>query len=353
MTVRAAIVGTGHAARHHLAAAACTPGLQVTAIAARTIERAREFVEAHVPGATPLRIDDLDRAASLDAVIIAVAPAAQPDIAIAAFNARRHVLCEKPLAPTVGEAERIATAWRDSGMVGMVNFCYRLIPAIASFRDQLKSGICGPLQLISAEWVAARRLDPALPHNWKADVESGGGVLQNIGSHLLDYLFCDSPDPHVLAARQETFFHTRPDGAGGVRPANGDETTTALLEITGQCPVFLHLSLVSRRAAGHRLSATGSLGTLTAHTPDPYAPNAEYQLTFATNTCDLRPVDVPDTTTVESLSGQPRMFQRVLARFVSAIEEGRPDAVPGIEAGVQAVRITDALQQASGAVRRS
>ena len=166
------------------------------------------------------------------------------------------------MAPSVVDAERIEAAWKAGGTVGMVNFCYRLIPEIAAFRSQLDAGRCGVVSLIRAEWVLSSRLDPTLPHGWRSDRDAGGGVLQNFGSHVLDYLFHDRDDVRVIGASLRTLHPSRPDELGVPARVTGEETATVLLELPGPVAVTIHLSTVSRPAAGHRLMARGSLGTI-------------------------------------------------------------------------------------------
>src|SRR5205085_11925657 len=133
-----------------------------------------------------------------------------------------------PLAVAVPEAESIERAWRAAGTVGMVNFCFRLIPEFEAFGQRLREGVCGELNLIRAEWVLGSRLDATLPHGWKSDAGCGGGVLQTFGSHVIDYLFHDQPEVEVVAARRNTLVARRPDASGALQTATADETATLL-----------------------------------------------------------------------------------------------------------------------------
>jgi hypothetical protein len=346
--IRLAIVGTGSAARHHVAAAKAIPGLQVAAVAGRNPATTHEFIRDMCPGCCALSLSEVLTSPKIDAVIIALPAVAQPDIAVAAFESGKHVLCEKPLAPTLAGAESIEAAWKASGRVGMVNFCFRLIPEIERFRQQLIAGICGSLALIQVEWILSSRLDPALPYNWKADVDSGGGVLQNFGSHVLDYLFYDRRDVRVLAASQKTVVESRVAGSGEMQSVSGDEIATVLFDLPGLCPVFVHLSLVTRPPIGHRLLARGSKGTLLAYNTSRRSPGGPFRLTFS-EAAEVQLSDgSPDFADADGDGLElSALFERVLARFSDAIRTGSGTYVPDISSGVQVTRTIQTIQTVS------
>lgn len=334
--IRTAIIGTGNAARLHLAAARAVQDLQIVAFAGRNRPGAEALAASAGDRAAVLTAEEAVRSASIDAVILAVPASLQPALAIAAFESGKHVLCEKPLAPSADEAHAIARAWQSAGTVGMVNFSYRLIPAIAEFRRQLDAGVCGALSAIEAHWVLSSRLDPGLPYSWKADAAAGGGALRNFGSHVIDYLFHDK-DARVMSAWQRTLTPERRDAAGAVQRASADEVMTALFAVDGWCPVMVHVSLVTQPQVGHSLVARGSKGTLTAWNTSATSPAGPFECAFSS----APPAPWPR---VEA-GGHPDLsvlFRPVLSRFSAAIA-GRGDAVPGITAGVRVAEIVEAV----------
>jgi len=324
VSVRVGIIGTGNAARHHVLAARAVPGLHVVAVAGREASRTRAFVERETPTSEAMSIPDLLRA-DVDALIVAVPADAQPPLAIAAFENGRHVLCEKPLAPDVESAAAIESAWRASGRVGVVNFCYRLIPEIESFKQQVASGACGDLQLLHAEWILSSRLDATGPHGWKGNPAAGGGALHNFGSHVLDYLFHDVPDVRLLSATDSTF------------------ASTMTFEQADGCPVVVHLSLVTRPAVGHRVIARGSRGTLAVYNASRDCAGGPFRLAFSSDA----PAAIDTTPTQSGGLALSDVFVRVLSRFVNAIRGDGLAGTPDIAAGAAAARRVADIRRAA------
>ena len=102
-------------------------------------------------------VKNLIESSEIDAVIIAVPPEYQPEIACECLNNGKHVLCEKPLGINQNKIDKLITIWEKSQLIGMVNFCYRFINEIEQFKSYLEGGICGDLHLIDAQWMLNNR----------------------------------------------------------------------------------------------------------------------------------------------------------------------------------------------------
>src|SRR5687768_17894472 len=112
------------------------------------------------------------------------------EIAIAALEAGKHVLCEKPLANTVAEAQAMAEAAARAatrGVRSMVGFTYRRVPAIALARKLVADGRLGDLRHVRAQYLQDWIADPAAPMSWRLDKDkAGSGALGDIGAHIVD-----------------------------------------------------------------------------------------------------------------------------------------------------------------------
>ncbi len=112
------------------------------------------------------------------------------EIAIAALEAGKHVLCEKPLANTVAEAEAMAEAAARaaaSGVRSMVGFTYRRVPAISFARKLVADGRLGDLRHVRAQYLQDWIADPAAPMSWRLEKDkAGSGALGDIGAHIVD-----------------------------------------------------------------------------------------------------------------------------------------------------------------------
>ena len=111
-------------------------------------------------------------------------------IAIAALQAGKHVLCEKPLANTLAEAERMsaaADAAFPSGARAMVGFNYRRVPALALARRLVEQGRIGPLRHVRAVYLQDWLVDPDSPLTWRLQAEqAGSGALGDLGAHIVE-----------------------------------------------------------------------------------------------------------------------------------------------------------------------
>jgi predicted dehydrogenase len=111
-------------------------------------------------------------------------------IAIAALDAGKHVLCEKPLAATVPEAEAMAAAAARAsarGVRSMTGFNYRRVPAIALARQLVGDGRIGRIRHVRASYLQDWLVDPSFPLTWRLQREhAGSGALGDLGSHIVD-----------------------------------------------------------------------------------------------------------------------------------------------------------------------
>lgn len=141
------------------------------------------------------------------------------EISIAALDAGKHVLCEKPLANTVAEAEAMAAAAeraRARGIRAMAGFNYRRVPAIALARQLVADGRIGTIRHVRASYLQDWLADPAFPLTWRLQRgQAGSGALGDLGSHLVDLA------QHLtgqlitgVSASTETFVTQRPLVAG-------------------------------------------------------------------------------------------------------------------------------------------
>jgi predicted dehydrogenase len=112
------------------------------------------------------------------------------EIAIAALDAGKHVLCEKPLGNTLAEAEAMAAAAARAaqhGVRAMVGFNYRRVPAIALARRLINDGRIGGLRHVRAAYLQDWLADVSVPLTWRLNQErAGSGALGDLGAHAVD-----------------------------------------------------------------------------------------------------------------------------------------------------------------------
>ncbi|MGC5011137.1 Gfo/Idh/MocA family protein [Streptosporangium sp. DT93] len=151
----------------------------------------------------------------VDVVDICTPGDSHAEIAIAALRAGKHVLCEKPLANTVAEAEAMAEAAREAaarGVHAMVAFNYRRVPAIALAARWVAEGRLGDIRHVRAQYLQDWIVDPDFPLVWRLRKElAGSGALGDIGAHIIDTAqFITGQHLTHVSALTETFVRERP-----------------------------------------------------------------------------------------------------------------------------------------------
>ncbi|MEV8347649.1 Gfo/Idh/MocA family protein [Streptomyces niveus] len=201
------------------------------------------------------------------------------EIAIAALEAGKHVLCEKPLANSVAEAEamvRAAEAARSRGQLAMVGFNYRRVPAIAYARKLIEEGRLGALRHVRVTYLQDWLVDAEFPLTWRLKREhAGSGALGDLGAHIVDLAQFLAGEPLVgVSAMIETFVRERPllsGASAGLSATGGVETGPVTVDdaalFTGRLASGALASFeATRMAAGRknalRLEINGEHGSL-------------------------------------------------------------------------------------------
>ncbi|MFG2854525.1 Gfo/Idh/MocA family protein [Streptomyces mirabilis] len=151
----------------------------------------------------------------VDLVDICTPGDSHAEIALAALAAGKHVLCEKPLANTVEEAEAMTEAAEAAfarGQVSMVGFNYRRLPATSLARKMVAEGRLGALRHVRVTYLQDWLVDPQFPLTWRLRKElAGSGALGDLGAHIVDLAQYLAGEPVVgVSALTETFVRERP-----------------------------------------------------------------------------------------------------------------------------------------------
>ena len=177
------LIGCGWFAQAvHLPILSRLPDVELIALAEPDPDR-RQEVRRTVP-AVPVYADyhDLLKIQHLDAIIATVPTALHTEVAIAAMQLGKHIYLEKPIAPSLSEADKIVSAWKQAGVVGMVGFNYRFNALHRAARMQIQAGRLGPLVGVRSVFCTPVRSMPA----WRQYRSNGGGVLLDLASHHID-----------------------------------------------------------------------------------------------------------------------------------------------------------------------
>jgi predicted dehydrogenase len=214
----------------------------------------------------------------IDLVDICTPGDTHAEIAIAALDAGKHVLCEKPLANSVAEAEAMTAAAERAhadGVRTMVGFTYRRVPAIALARRLVSEGRIGEIRHVRAQYLQDWIADAEAPLSWRLDrSKAGSGALGDIGAHVIDLTQFITGDRIVeVAGRLETFVKERPlaaehSGLSGTvsterGPVTVDDAASFLATFAGGAMgVFEATRFATGRKNAIRIEINGSRGSL-------------------------------------------------------------------------------------------
>ena len=151
---------------------------------------------------------------------------------IAAAQAGKHILCEKPLARNTPEAAAMLEAVTKAGVKHAVSFNYRFVPAVRLAKELILSGRLGQIYHYRAvylqEWLLPHY---QTPHLWRMDKgAAGSGALGDLGAHIIDLARFLVGEPRRVSGALQTYIGTRPDAAGQARPVDVDDAFVATLE---------------------------------------------------------------------------------------------------------------------------
>jgi predicted dehydrogenase len=255
----------------------------MAAICGRDPDAVRAAADKHGWAAAETDWRDLIARDDVQLVDVCTPGDSHAEIAIAALEAGKHVLCEKPLANSVAEAEAMAAAARRArarGQRAMVGFNYRRTPAIAQARRMVAEGRIGVLRHVRVSYLQDWIVDPEFPLVWRLRRElAGSGALGDLGAHIVDLAQYLAGERLIgVSALTETFVRERPlparavagpagAGAGPGAVARGAVTVDDAALFTGRLASGALASFeASRFAAGRknslRIELNGDHGSL-------------------------------------------------------------------------------------------
>lgn len=242
-TLRVGIIGFGSMGRTHAFAMQALPyyydlpfTLEIAGATVRTPEKA-EAVSAAFGFPVFLSEDELINDPSVDVIDICTPNICHRDTILKAMRAGKHILCEKPLASSREEAEEILRAakeYRSSGKICGVVFNNRNHAAILRAKELIDEGALGSILSFRADYLHNSCLDPKKKAGWKQDatVCGKGGVLYDLGSHVLDLIYYLCGSYRSIFAQSQIAFPSRTgmDGTSWMTDASEAYYMLATLE---------------------------------------------------------------------------------------------------------------------------
>lgn len=203
MVLRVGIFGTGGIAERAMVdPAAVVDGVEVVAVGSRDPERARAFAGRH---GIPASGDYAGVMANpdVDLIYVALAPAVHRRWAVAALEAGKHVLCEKPLSANGADARAIADAAVANGRSAFVGFHYRLHSSTKRLLEVIGSGALGEVRDVEVDFSIPHFV--VKPGNIRLDGDLGGGAVMDVGCYAIDLLRVAWGDGAVVSASSTVY----------------------------------------------------------------------------------------------------------------------------------------------------
>jgi len=186
-------------------------------------------------------------------------------IAVAAAKAGKHILCEKPMAVNETEARSMLDAAEEAGVVHMMIFNYRFLPAMQLAKQMIADGKIGKINHFNAVYYQDWLVDPNFPITWRHDSKtSGSGAHGDMNAHIVDLARFLLGEFEAVCGEQKTFIKQRPlaDGSGSGEVSTDDATSFMARFRNGGIGSFMATRFATGRKNFLRLEIFGSEGSL-------------------------------------------------------------------------------------------
>ena len=224
------IIGTGFARRVQIPAFTACGGARVVSVASGHIENAesaaREFGIGHFTDDWRATIEN----ENVDLICITTPPNTHLEMTLAAIEAGKHVLCEKPMAMSVREAREMTEKAKEKSLLALIDHELRFQHGRRKAFEMLRNGEIGNIRHAKANFRAPHRGDANAPWNWWSDKEAGGGALGAIGSHIIDSFnwFLETEISQIFCQLQ-THTKRRKTSSGEQREVTSDDEANLIV----------------------------------------------------------------------------------------------------------------------------
>ncbi|MFN6962714.1 MAG: Gfo/Idh/MocA family protein [Pyrinomonadaceae bacterium] len=350
------IIGTGFARKVQIPGFLMSGGAKIVSIASGSYENARSTAEQF--GVEHYTADWRETAArrDVDLVCITTPPDLHREMAMFALEQHKHVLCEKPMAMSVAEAEEMADFAARRDLLALIDHELRFLPGRQRAFAMLREGAIGTVRHAKYSFRASYRADGTMPWNWWSDAAQGGGALGAIGSHVVDsFNWLLGTRVASVYCRLQTAVKKRPGRDGEMGEVTADDAAMMVLEfadseLTTDATALVSVSTAEPPEYQNRIELFGTLGAMRI--------DQRGELFIGSNgEDDWQRVPVEYGRGIEGVydSGFPSGFTEFAPRIVDAILSGArhiPHAAT-FKDGVEVQRVLDAARESNAAGART
>ena len=346
-------IGTGFAKSVQMPAFAAYDGAKLVSVASGSLGNAERAAKSF--GVEHFTADWRETIAhpSVDLVCITTPPNLHREMVLFAIEQAKHILAEKPMAMNSAEAEEMTVAAKSASVLALIDHELRFQPGRQTAYSMIREGAIGKVRHAKYNFRAPHRGDPNVAWNWWSDVESGGGALGAINSHIIDSFnwFLGSEVSSVFCQLQ-THVKQRPFD-GQLRDVTTEDEANMLLrfadgETTSDATGLVSVSMVEQPEYVNRLEFFGTEGAIRIeHRGEIFiAKNGEKEWTEV-------PVDLAPPIPGVADTGFARGFMAFAPRIVEAIATGASsiENAATFEDGLRVQRVLDAARDSNAGGR--
>lgn len=321
-TLRVGIIGCGKIARTHAEAVGSIPGASLVAFCDADLGRAQAFADEFGAEIATDSLDTFFSKGTLDAAMVCTPHPAHEKLVVACAEAGVNVLCEKPIAIRLEEADRMIEAADAAGVAFGVIFQRRFWPAAQRIRRAIDDGLLGKLTFGSSYSHLWRPQDYFESDPWRGKWETeGGGVMMNQAVHMVDMLQWYMGPAVEVYGKIATLRH------GAYIDVEDTVAATLLFEsgALGSIEAFTTI----QPDYGFRVTVRGDNGATASLQETPEGTQGINDIwTFEPGAGERATWEAAEI----GRPGFPEFHQLQIAEFLDAIRHGRPPAVTGCDA---------------------
>ena len=344
------IIGTGFARRVQVPAFLACEGAFIASVASSRAENARAAADEYGIGHVTTDWRETVAHPDVDLVCITTPPNLHKEMVLFAIEHGKHILCEKPMAMNVAEAEEMTIAAKSKPILALIDHELRFQNGRQIAYRMLREGAIGKVRHSKAIFSAPHRGNPNIPWNWWSDINAGGGALGAINSHIIDsFNWMLGTQVESVFCQLQSQVKQRPDASGALREVTTDDEANMLLrfadsELTTDATGLVSVSMTELPQYQNRYEIYGTHGAIRIdHRGDLFiAKNGEDQWTEIEARLGYLIPGYPDT-------GFPRGFVEFAPHIIEAIREGRSviEDAATFEDGLEVQRVLDASRRSN------
>lgn len=343
--LRAGVIGPSGIGRVHIDALRRI-GVEVSAIASSSLERAKQAAEELGVPAGCGSIDELVQREDVDCVHVCTPNAFHAEHVRLALAAGKHVVCEKPLAPSLNEAGELVTLAKGGSAVCAVAYNYRHYPAVQAMREIIGEGALGNVHLAKGGYLLDELLT-ADPGHWLLDAARRGSSLSlaDVGVHWWDLL------EYVTGQRVRRVVCTHQ--AARANNADGEDSAVVLLKLDGGATA---VAAISGAAPGHgntlELEVIGTKASVRWQNEDPdrlFLAELGRPVACIPRSKSMPGVRSPRTLQMPAghVQGYLDAFRDLIANVYEVIQGDRDVEYPDFEDGARGIGVLEALMESA------